>query len=142
MHKDLFTPNFQLTPTQRAEIQSSLKKWGWTLGVLTVLVLVLLGVQNTAPEGGFLFDITQKAEFGLMRLVLATVGFLLGVALGYLAYQAIESTSAGSHTTRPERNDLDMERGAKLRNRGFLLAVLTAVGGLVMAIALSGAGGR
>lgn len=152
MLKNLFAANFALTPEQRLAVRAALKKWGWIVGVVILVAMVLVGLQNPDPDSGLFFDVVQKAVFGVMRLVMAVVGWFLGIFLGYVAYQAIEASAAGGHATNL---DATMEKdvlkpaavdsrsdAAKLLNRGILLAVLTGLGGLVMALALSGAGGR
>lgn len=140
--KNLFSANFTLTDDQRVAVRAALKKWGWMLGILVIAAMVVVGMQNPDPDSGVFFDIVQKLVFGLMRLVLAVFGWFLGIYLGYFAYQAVEASTAGSHTTKYEEVDPSDVKDAKVRNRGLLLVLMTTLGGFVMALALSGAGGR
>lgn len=141
LFRDLFSPNFILSPAQRQTLRASIKKWGVTFALLVVVVLVFLGLQNPSPESGRAFDVATKAAFGLMRAVLAAVGFFLGGFLGYVLFQLLESTRAGNHVSRIDGSDGAHVEGAKILCRGFMLVLCVAVGALVMALALAGAGG-
>lgn len=140
--RDLFSPNFILSPAQRQTLRASIKKWGVTIGLLVVVVLVFLGLQNPSPESGRAFDVATKAAFGLMRAVLAVVGLFLGGFLGYVLFQILESTRAGNHVSRIDgKQESAHVMAAKILARATMLVVLVAVGALTMALALAGAGG-
>jgi uncharacterized membrane protein (UPF0182 family) len=141
--KKLFSANFTLTAEERVGLRVSLKRWGISLGVVIIAALVFLGTQDVSPESSSLwFDVTFKAAFGLMRLALAVVGVFIGTFVGYVIFQILESSKAGSHATRYEDGEPVEVKQAKILNRGILLAVLCAVCACVIAGALSGAGGR
>ena len=139
---NLFKSNLELSHDQRVGLRVSIKRWGLLFGILAVSVLIVMGAQEPSPDQGLAFDIAQKASFGLMRLVLATVGSFLGAFVGYVVYQILESSLAGAHIARIEEGDSDTIKQVKLLNRGILLTAICAVCVLVMALALSGAGGR
>ena len=136
---NLFLANFQLSHPQRAALRAWVKKWGIFLITTALIVILWVSFQRPAPEDGLAFDATQKASFGLMRLVLTVVGWFIGVFMGYLVFQVIEGTTAGSHTTLIDPvTDSEPVKSAKTLNRGILLTILCAVGGLVVALALAG----
>jgi hypothetical protein len=137
----LFQPNTILTDAQLATLRSFFKRWGALTGAAVLLIFVwLLVIPVKADASQSVVDVITKVFFSVLRLGLGLIGMFLGVFIGYVIFQILESTSAGVHATRPETGDSDQVLQAKTLNRGILLTVLCASGMFVMAIVLAGVG--
>ena len=132
----LFSVNVLLDDATIARVRVGMKRWGIAAAALVVVGLGVLALQEASPESGKWFDLVEKAFFSICRGALAVAGALSGAWVGYVVYQAVESSEGGAFCTKIEIGDDPTIEAAKLQNRGLMLALYVASGALVIGLAL------
>lgn len=135
----LFKSNLESTLEELAHVRAAMKKWGFGAVAVAVFALVLLAKWDADPNyQAKAYDLSLKALYGLARGVLGILGYVVGAALGYFVFQAVESSKAGADATRPDpANDVRIQAAESI-NRGRLLALCVVGGAVVVGLALSG----